>query len=82
MALKSHDIRVGKKAANVTVNADLLREAKALNINLSQVLEQSLAELVQKARRQHWLDENRQALDDYNRHIERDGVWSDGLRRF
>ena len=82
MPLKNNTNRVGKKAANVTVNADLLREAKALNINLSQVLERSLAEVVQQTRRQHWLDENRQALDDYNRHIERDGVWSNGLRRF
>jgi antitoxin CcdA len=82
MPLKGYDIHAGKRATNVTVNADLLREAKALNINLSQVLEHSLAELVQEARRQQWLTENQQALDDYNRHIERDGVWSDELRRF
>lgn len=71
-----------KQPANVTVNADLLREAKALNINLSQVLERSLADLVSKARRDRWLEENGQAVDDYNRHIERDGVWSDRFRRF
>lgn len=82
MALKHLDIQPGKKATNVTVNADLLREAKALNINLSQALEHRLMELVQEARRRQWQEENQQALDDYNRHIDRDGVWSDRLRQF
>ncbi|MFA7096654.1 MAG: type II toxin-antitoxin system CcdA family antitoxin [Gammaproteobacteria bacterium] len=51
-------------------------------MNLSQVLEQRLAELLRAAARQAWLDQNRAALEDYNRHVEQHGVFSDGLRRF
>lgn len=77
-----YDPNAPKKSANLSVNHDLLRQAKALNINLSQALEQRLAELIRDARRQKWLQENQPALDDYNRHIEAHGTFSDGLRRF
>lgn len=71
-----------KKSANLSVNADLLRQAKQLNINLSQTLEQHLVEIIRQAQRSQWLAENRGALDQYNRRIEKHGTFSDGLRRF
>jgi antitoxin CcdA len=71
-----------KKATNLSINAELLAEAKSLNINLSQTLEQRLEELVREGRRKEWLRQNRAALDAYNRRIERIGVFSEGLRRF
>jgi len=71
-----------KKSANLSINADLLRQAKQLNINLSQTLEQHLAEIVRKAQSEQWLAENRNALEEYNRRIEARGTFSDGLRRF
>ena len=70
-----------KKSANLSINADLLQMAKKLNINLSQTLEQHLAEIVRQAQRSQWLAENRSALDEYNRRIEKNGTFSDGLRR-
>ena len=71
-----------KKSANLSINADLLQQAKQLNINLSQTLEQHLAEIIRQAQRSQWLAENKNALDDYNRRIENHGTFSDGLRRF
>jgi antitoxin CcdA len=71
-----------KKSANLSINADLLRQAKQLNINLSQTLEQHLAEIIRQAQRKLWLAENQSALDEYNRRIEARGTFSDGLRRF
>ena len=71
-----------KKSANLSVNADLLQQAKQLNINLSQTLERHLAEVVREAHRTRWLRENREALEGYNRRVELSGVFSDGLRRF
>lgn len=71
-----------KKAANLTVNRDLLRQAKELGINLSQALEEHLACLVAARRRQEWLDENRDAVEAYNRRIEARGAFGDRLRRF
>ena len=71
-----------KKSANLSINADLLQQAKQLNINLSQTLEQHLAEIVRQAQRSQWLAENKGALDEYNRRIESRGTFSDSLRRF
>jgi antitoxin CcdA len=71
-----------KKSANLSINADLLQQAKQLNINLSQTLELHLAEIVRQAQCSLWLEENRSALDEYNRRIELRGTFSDGLRRF
>lgn len=71
-----------KKSANLSINADLLRQAKQHNINLSQTLEQHLAEIIREAQRCQWLAENKTALDEYNRRIESRGTFSDGLRRF
>lgn len=71
-----------KKSANLSINADLLQQAKQLNINLSQTLEQHLAEIVRQAQRSQWLVENKDALDEYNCRIESRGTFSDGLRRF
>ena len=71
-----------KKSANLSINADLLQQAKQLNINLSQTLEQHLVEIIRQAQRSRWLAENQGALDQYNRRIEKHGTFSDGLRRF
>ena len=71
-----------RKPANLSINAELLQQAKELNINLSQTLERHLAEIVRQARREKWLEENREALDAYNRRVEAHGTFSDGLRRF
>ena len=71
-----------KKSANLSINAELLQQAKRLNINLSQTLELHLAEIVRQAQRDQWLAENKSALEEYNRRVEARGTFSDGLRRF
>lgn len=82
MTIAQFDTDAPKKATNLSINADLLRQARELNINLSQTLEQHLAEIVREARRQQWLEENKGAIDAYNQRIESQGVFSDGLRQF
>lgn len=71
-----------KKAANLSVNSDLLNQAKALRINLSATLECALAEAIRDKQRQQWLQDNRQSIEDYNRRIEAEGCFSDSLRNF
>lgn len=71
-----------KKSTNLSINSDLLRQAKERHINLSQALELRLAELLREENRRIWREENREAIEDYNRRIEASGAFSDGLRRF
>jgi antitoxin CcdA len=82
MESQAYDIKAPKKAANLSINGDLLRRARALNLNLSRLLEARLAEVVRQAQREQWLEDSRAALEDYNTHIEREGAFSDGLRSF
>lgn len=71
-----------KRPANVSVRAELLDKAKRLGINLSRTLEDRLAELVRDAEAREWLASNQRAIDAYNKRVEREGIWSDGLRSF
>lgn len=71
-----------RKATNLSVNADLLAQARELGINLSGLFEQSLAQAVRDARREAWLTENRPALDDYNQRVAERGSFGDRTRRF
>jgi antitoxin CcdA len=71
-----------KRPVNVSVRAELLDKAKLLGINLSRTLEDRLAELVREAEAREWLAQNRRAIDAYNKRVEREGIWSDGLRGF
>jgi antitoxin CcdA len=82
MTIAHFDTTAPKKATNLSINSDLLRQTKELNINLSQTVEDYLSELVREAKRKQWLAENAEAIAAYNERIERDGVFSDGLRRF
>ena len=72
----------GKRPANLTISTKLLDKAKSLKINLSQTLEERLAQIVREAESEEWLAANRKAIDAYNARVERDGVWSDKLRGF
>lgn len=71
-----------KKNANLSINSDLLQQAKDHKINLSQTLELRLAEILKEMEQQEWLKQNMAAIDEYNQRIETSGVFSDGLRQF
>ena len=78
----AYNTHAPKRAANLSVNGDLLNKAKELDINLSATLEQALAEALKKKQREQWLAENRNAINAYNEHVEAQGVFSDDLRSF
>jgi len=71
-----------KKPANLSINSDLLQKAREHKINLSRALEQRLVEMLLEKKRREWREENRDAIEAYNRRIETGGVFSDSLRRF
>lgn len=71
-----------KVATNVTVRGDLVRDAKALGLNLSEVFEVAVFEAVRRKRRESWLAENREAIESYNAAVARHGTFSDRWRKF
>lgn len=78
----TYDVSAPKRATNLSVNVDLLEQARALNINLSRALEESLEARIREEKRRRWLMENKQAIEAYNKRVEEHGVFSDGMRSF
>ncbi|MCH8538001.1 MAG: type II toxin-antitoxin system CcdA family antitoxin [Alkalimonas sp.] len=71
-----------KKATNLSVNSDLLRKTRALNINLSATLERALREELAKREAAQWVAENRSAIKSYNEFVEQHGCFGDEFREF
>lgn len=82
MQIELYDHDAPKKPTNVSINIDLLKKAKALKVNLSQTLEMRLEEIVRVAQKEKWLKENEEAIEEYNKRIEKRGLLSDYYRRF
>jgi len=82
MPLNLFNPNAQKKPTNLSINSDLLQQAKEHRINLSQTLELRLAEILRDQKRREWQVENQEAIEEYNRRIEARGVFSDGLRQF
>ena len=71
-----------KKAANLSVRADLIEDARAYKINLSQTLETALVAELKKRREGEWLTQNKEAIAAYARFVEKHGLLSDRYRNF
>jgi antitoxin CcdA len=80
MMTHSYDLSAPKKSANLSINSDLLEKARRLKLNLSATLERALAEQVQHAERERWLEENRHAIDAANRLAAEHGLFSDSYQ--
>lgn len=78
----TYNTQAPKNATNLSINADLLSNAREMGINLSATREQALLEALKKRLSEQWLLENRAAIAAYNDHIEKQRVFSDGLRSF
>ena len=77
-----YNVHAPKRSTNLSINSDLLQQAKEHRINLSKALEQRLIEMLLEEKRRQWREENHGAIEAYNRRIEAGGVFSEGLRRF
>jgi len=66
-----------KRAVNLFVDSELLDEARRMNINISESLEQYLRSLIRAGQERRWLEENREAIAHYNRRVAEHGLLSD-----
>ena len=75
-----YSIDAPKKATNLSINSDLLRQAKEYGINLSATLEASLEALIRKEKEKRWLEENREAIEAYNEQVRKHGTIGQRVR--
>jgi len=82
------DLTVGERVT-IEVDPEALAAARAAGIDLSQLLAEALrrrlpnldAATREEAARK-WYEENKEAIDAYNKLIEEHGLFSDGMRTF
>lgn len=68
--------RTVKKSVNLSVNEQLLAEAKELNINLSATFETALEAEVKTRRSAKWLEENKAGLEALNNFVDENGIFN------
>ena len=71
-----------KKPVNLSLNSELLKLSKDLGLNLSGLAEEAIDKAVRARLSETWLAENADAIQAYNKRVESQGVFSDGLRNF
>lgn len=71
-----------RQRTNVTLPEALLREARQLNINLSQACERGLSAVVLEMKAAQWQQENQTAMDAWNAHVEEKGLPLAEYRQF
>ena len=70
-----------KRAVNLSVDAEILKVAKEMKINLSQALEETLRKLTEEERARRFYEENKASIDAYNALIEKHGTTSEAYLR-
>jgi antitoxin CcdA len=71
-----------KKAVNLSIDSNLLVEAKAAGTNLSALLERALEQELRERLHKKWREENREAIEAYNKFIQEHGLLSDEWHSF
>ncbi len=71
-----------RKAANLSLDSELLSQARELDINLSRAAEDGIAKAVKAERERRWLEENAEAIQAYNEYIEKNGLPLEEYRTF
>jgi antitoxin CcdA len=68
-----------RRAVNLSVDANLLNEARACHLNLSATLERALVEQLPRSRAERWLAENKDGIAAYNELVDQHGAFADTL---
>ncbi|PIO96633.1 post-segregation antitoxin CcdA [Pleomorphomonas carboxyditropha] len=71
-----------RKATNLSLDADLVRQARALGVNISQAAEAGVRRAVAEARAEQWRRDNAAALASSNRWVEENGLPLERHRQF
>jgi antitoxin CcdA len=77
-----YDYDAPKKPTNLSLNSDLLKKSRALNINLSATLEQALRAKLSEKEADKWTKKNKRAIQAYNDFVDENGCFADEYRSF
>ncbi|OYY74562.1 MAG: acetoacetyl-CoA synthase [Gammaproteobacteria bacterium 28-57-27] len=82
MGIVIYDERAAKQSTNLSINSDLLRQAREFKLNVSRAAEERLAELVRAEKERQLREDLAESIQAYNEFVDTHGVFGDGLRLF
>lgn len=71
-----------RQPANLSIDSQLMKEAKGLNVNVSRAAEAGIAEAVAAEKTRLWKLENRDTMDAWNGYVEKHGIPLKDHRQF
>ncbi len=71
-----------RKPANLSLDADMVRESRELGINLSRAAEDGIARALKAEKERLWRLENAEAIQAHNEWVEREGLPLQNYRQF
>ncbi len=71
-----------RKPTNVSLDAELLKEAKKLGINISRSAESGLRDAISMKRAELWKEQNKAALEASNSYVAKNGIPLSSHRKF
>jgi antitoxin CcdA len=71
-----------RRGTNLTIDPILVSEGKAAGLNLSKIAEDAIRSALRVKQQEQWLRENAEAIAAYNRRVEQQGLFNEGLRQF
>ena len=80
--MRMHSVARPRKAVNLSLDAELVAEAKALDLNLSRTVEEVLRIRIGEEKARRWQEQNAEAIRLSNEELEKNGLWSDEYRLF
>lgn len=82
MRMKATHERARRRATNLSLDETLVAEARALDLNLSRIVEDRLREVVREERARRWLEENREGFEAFARFVEKNGIFNEDEREW
>jgi antitoxin CcdA len=75
----SEKVKTHRKPTNLSLDNELLREAKALGINVSRSAEAGIEVAVRRQKQLNWLKENAAAVESSNAYVEEKACHSQSI---
>ena len=71
-----------RKPTNLSIDSELLEEAKAMDVNFSLAAEECVKAAVAEAKAERWATDNSESLKSSNAYVEKHGLQLDKYRQF
>lgn len=68
------DSKSERKSVRLSIDARLIDDAKALDMDISSLAEAAIAAAVSAEKTRRWQEENREAIDSWNDYVRRQGL--------